>query len=241
MVNVYSLDGKVKGKMELPKAFSTPYRPDLIQKVVIAEQAAMRQPYTTDPEAGLRTSGDYFGSRRNRFRQTINKGNSRLPRLKTGGGGLGKVIRLPQTKGGRRAHGPQGKDYTRKINRKERNLALFSAIAATANKELVESRSHKFAKLELPLVVEDKLQDIKKTSEVVKVFKALNLTEELDSKKKVKVLIVVAEDGGVLKAAGGIDGVDVATLNDLDVESLAPGTHAGRLTLWSESALKGVK
>ncbi|MFH0861655.1 MAG: 50S ribosomal protein L4 [Candidatus Altiarchaeota archaeon] len=241
MVNVYSLDGKVKGKVELPKAFSTPYRPDLIQRTVIAEQAAMRQPYSTDPEAGLRTSGDYFGSRQNRFRQTINKGNSRLPRLKTGGGGLGRVIRLPQTKGGRRAHPPKGKDYSRKINRKEWKLALFSAIAATASKELVEARSHIFKGAELPIVVEDKFQGLKKTSEVVKALKAIGLGDEMDSKKKKKVLIVVAEDGGILKAAGGLDGVDVATLDDLDMGSLAPGTHAGRLTLWSESALKGVK
>jgi len=231
----------VKGKVELPKAFSTPYRPDLIQKTVVAEQAALRQPYSTDPEAGLRTSGDYFGSRRNRFRQTINKGNSRLPRLKTGGGGLGKVIRLPQTRGGRRAHGPQGKDYTRKINKKERKLALDSAIAASVDKELVLSRSHKFGSLGLPIVVEDKFQNLKKTAEVGKVLEAIGLKEEMKTQKKRKILIVVNEDGGILKAAGSLDGVDISTLDSLDVENLAPGTHAGRLIVWSESAIKNIK
>jgi large subunit ribosomal protein L4e len=241
MVNVYSLDGKVKGKVELPKVFKTPYRPDIIQRTVIAEQGGRRQPYSTDPEAGLRTSGDYFGSRRNKFRQTINKGNSRLPRLKTGGGGLGRVIRLPQTKGGRRAFPPQGKDYSRKINRKEVKLALDSAVAASADKKLVSSRGHIFAGAELPIVFEDKVEEIKKTSELVKAFKAIGLGEEMGSSKKKKVLIIVNEDKGICKAAGSMDGVDIVTINELGVDLLAPGTHAGRLTVWSESAVKNIK
>jgi large subunit ribosomal protein L4e len=241
MANVITLDGKAKGKVELPKAFSTPYRPDLIQRAVIAAYANVRQQYGTDPEAGLRTSGDYFGSRRNRFRQTINKGNSRLPRLKTGGGGLGRVIRLPHVRGGRRAHPPKKADYSRKMNKKEHKLALDSAIAASANKELVASRGHKFESTELPLIVDDKLQDLKKASELMKVLKGIGLAAEMASEKKIKLLIVVNEDNGIHKAAGAIQGVDVATVNDLDVDLLAPGCHAGRLTVWSESAVKNLK
>jgi large subunit ribosomal protein L4e len=240
MATVYSLDGKAKGKVELPRAFKTPYRPDIIQKCVIALAANVRQTYSTDPEAGLRTSGDYFGSRRNRYRQTINKGMSRLPRLKTGGGGLGRVIRLPNARGGRRSHGPIAADHSRKINRKEHRLALNSAIAATADKALVASRSHIFGNMELPIVVEDKLQELKKSSEVAKLLKILGLGDEMASSKKKKVLIIIKEDKGLSLAAGNLDGVDVATLESLEVDLLAPGTHAGRLTIWSESAIKHV-
>jgi len=241
MVNVLSLEGKPKGKAQLPEAFKTPYRPDLIQKAVVAEQSCRRQPYATNVDAGLRTSGDYFGSRRNKFRQTINKGMSRLPRLKTGGGGLGRVIRLPSARGGRRAHPPKGKDYSKKINRKERKLALYSAVAATADLELVQQRGHSAIGKELPLIVEDRIQELKKASELSKALKAVGLADELGSDRKAKVLIVVGEDKGIVKAAGSIAGVDVATVDALTVEELAPGTHAGRLTIWSESALRGLE
>jgi len=241
MVNVYTLEGKVKGKVELPGVFATPYRPDVIQRTVVAEQASLRQPHGTDPLAGLRTSADYFGSRRHSFRQTINKGQSRLPRVKTGGGGLGRVKRIPQSVGGMRAHPPKGRDYSRKVNRKERELALKSAVAATAARQLVIDRGHRIGEIELPIVVEDRIEGVKKASELVKALGSLGLGEELNSIRKSKMLIVVSEDRGVGAAAGSLAGVDVAALNELDVRLLAPGTHAGRLTVWGETAIKNVK
>jgi len=57
-------------------------------------------------------------------------------------------------------------------------------------------------------------------------------------RKKVGVLIVVGEDKGIGMAARNIAGCDVATLDEVNTELLAPGTHAGRLTVWSESALR---
>ncbi len=240
MVNVYKLDGKVKGKIDPPKVFETPYRPDLILRVVVAEQANLRQAHGVSSLSGLQTSADYFGSRRRSYRQTINRAMSRLPRIKRGGGGLGDVRRVPQAVGGRKAHPPRKKDYSRKINRKEFQLALNSAIAATSVKQLVEGRSHVVGDLELPIVVEDSIAGLKKAADVVKALESLGLKDELSSKKKKKVLIVVGEDNGIRKAAAGIAGVDVATVKDLDVDLLAPGTHAGRLTVWGESALKSM-
>jgi large subunit ribosomal protein L4e len=241
MASVLSLDGKAKGKVELPPVFGTQYRPDVIQRTVVALQASLRQMHSTNPNAGLMTSGDYFGSRRNKFRQTINKGMSRLPRIKTGGGGLGRVIRLPSARGGRRSHGPTGDDFSRKVNRKEYKLALNSAIAATANRELVLLRGHMIGDRELPVVVEDKIAEIKKAKELSKALTSLGFEDEISSGKKVKLLIVVGEDKGLAKAAGSMSGVEVVTLDGLDVGLLAPGTHAGRLTIWGESAIKGMK
>ncbi|UCD73623.1 MAG: 50S ribosomal protein L4, partial [Candidatus Bathyarchaeota archaeon] len=51
-------------------------------------------------------------------------------------------------------------------------------------------------------------------------------------------LIIVGEDKGIVKAARNLPGVDVIRLRFLGSELLAPGTHPGRLTLWSESAFK---
>ncbi|MDH7564851.1 MAG: 50S ribosomal protein L4, partial [Candidatus Bathyarchaeota archaeon] len=34
-----------------------------------------------------------------------------------------------------------------------------------------------------------------------------------------------------------IPGLDVVTVNNLNTELLAPGTHMGRLTLWTNSAV----
>jgi large subunit ribosomal protein L4e len=258
MVNIYSLKGEVKGKVNLPKVFSTTYRPDLIQRGVVAEESSLRQRYSHDPEAGFGTSADYYGSRRHAFRQTINKGMSRLPREKPGGGGLGRIRIVPQSKGGHRSHPPKGIDYTKKINKKEYSLALKSAIAATKDKDLASSRGHMIEKIgELPLVMDDSLEKITKTKELEDALKSLGLEEELarvDAKTKggkaqtrsratgmkKSVLLVVNEDKGVLKAASNIPGVDAVKAADLNIMLLAPGTQAGRLTVWSESAIKKI-
>ncbi len=39
-----------------------------------------------------------------------------------------------------------------------------------------------------------------------------------------------------MKAARNILGMDVVKIDSLNVELLAPGTHPGRLTIWSKSA-----
>jgi large subunit ribosomal protein L4e len=41
-----------------------------------------------------------------------------------------------------------------------------------------------------------------------------------------------------VEAARNIPGVDVATVNDLNVELLAPGAHPGRLTIWTRGAIE---
>ena len=57
-------------------------------------------------------------------------------------------------------------------------------------------------------------------------------------KQAVGPLIVVAENRGLFNAASNLPGVDVATVNNLNAEMLAPGTHPGRLTLWTNGAIE---
>lgn len=259
MVNIYSLKGKVVGKIKLPEIFQTEYRPDLIQKVVVAFQSNKRQPYSISAGAGMKTSADYFGRRRGAYRQTINRGMSRLPREKTGGGGLGKVRKVPQSVGGRRAHPPKGVDFKKKINKREYLLAFKSAIAATKNKESLKERGHMIENVkEVPLVVDDSLERLNKTQEVIKVLETLGLGNDLERariknirsgrgksrgrkyKKRKSALIVINEDSGIKKSTRNIPGVDIAKLSELDIELLAPGTHPGRLTVWTKSAIDNI-
>jgi large subunit ribosomal protein L4e len=163
------------------------------------------------------------------------------------------------TVGGRTAHPPKAeKKIVKSINRKERRFAIRSAVAATADEQLVASRGHSIeGVLNFPLVVVDEIQGLEKSSDVKKAFLQLGLWGDVErAKSGIKVragrgktrgrrlkgrkgpLVVIGEDKGIVKAARNIPGVNVTLVRNLNAEQLAPGTHIGRLTLWSESALK---
>jgi len=240
---VFSKDGKKTSSIAVPEVFNEPFRPDVIKKAVLAAQANRFQPYGPDRTAGTLTSAHSWGSGR---------GAAHVPRLVNGS----RVARITQARGGRSAHAPNPhKIFSEKINDKERILAIRSAAAATMNKDLVKARGYKFDG-ELPLIVSEDIESLTKTKDVIELLVALGLEADLERarqkqvrggkgkmrgrqyRKKVGVLIVVGEDKGIGMAARNIAGCDVATLDMVNTELLAPGTHAGRLTVWSESALK---
>ena len=82
---------------------------------------------------------------------------SRVPRLTQGR----RADLAPCVVGGRRAHPPKAeKNWSEKINKKEKKLAKESAIAVTSNKEIVIQRGHQFDdKLTLPVIVDDKFEN----------------------------------------------------------------------------------
>jgi large subunit ribosomal protein L4e len=241
---VKDLTGEEAGSVELPEVFETSYRPDLIRRAVLAAQANRKQAYGADPYAGMRTPAESFGSGR---------GMAHVPREN------GQGRRVPQTVGGRKAHPPKAeKDQGKEINDKERKLATRSAIAATADAEVVRERGHEFDDdVELPLVVADEFEDLVKTREVVETLETLGVYDDIeraDEGKTVKsgqgktrgrkykrpssILFVTSDEPS--KAARNLAGADVATAADVNAEDLAPGTHAGRLTVWTESAIEEV-
>ncbi len=57
-------------------------------------------------------------------------------------------------------------------------------------------------------------------------------------KNRKSLLIVAAQDQGLGKAARNLPGVDFITVEKLNAELLAPGTKAGRLTIWTEGSLQ---
>jgi large subunit ribosomal protein L4e len=257
---VFDLKGVKKGEITLGSAFSRPLRTDMIKKVVLAEQASKRQPYGADPLAGQRTSATYRG-RRGKRGSMMNREIARMKRI-TGDGFLHWKARfVPQAVKGRKAHPPKAeKDWTMKINKKERKQALLSAISATADKNLVIGRGHKAGDVKhIPLVLDDKFQELKKTSEVEDVLKEIGLEKEIErcSDKKTRAgrgksrgrrtisrkgpLIVISDNNGISNAAKNIPGVDISTAKDLSVDMLAPGTVPGRLTIWTKSAVEAVE
>lgn len=240
---VIDLSGTEIREVELPDVFDEEYRPDLIKKAVLAAQANRLQPYGSSLRSGLGTSAKSWGTCR---------GVSRVPRIVNGRRGA----RVPQAKGGRRAHPPKAEaDRTEKINAKERRKAIRSAIAASTNSNLVNARGHIFSG-DLPIVVQNDLENLSKTSEVTKFLMASGLWGDVIRAKKGRtiragrgtmrgrkykqpksLLIVVTEDNGLMKASRNLPGVDFSTVDRLSAELLAPGTHAGRLVVWTESSL----
>ena len=59
-------------------------------------------------------------------------------------------------------------------------------------------------------------------------------------KQAVGPLLVIAQNDGVVTAARNLPGIDVVSVDHLNVELLAPGTHPGRLTVWTSSAVEKV-
>lgn len=257
--DVVDLQGNVVEKIELPKVFSEPVRQDLIQRAFLSAMSNSRQPYGVDPMAGKRTSAHYHGYRRHRYAM-MNREIARLPRLhgKTVPFLYWAVRFVPSAVKGRQAHPPLvEKIWAQKINKKEKTKSIRSAIAATAVKELVEKHGHRISDVKVfPIVVDDALQNISKTKELVSFLEKIGLQKELERiyekkiragrgkirgrkyKRKVGPLFVVAEDKGIGKAVGNISGSEVCKAKQLSALLLAPGAQAGRLTIFTKSALQ---
>jgi len=254
-VQVLSVDGKPKGEANLGAAFKTAIRKDIVQRVFVSEQAGKRQPYGTDPLAGDRSSAHYHGSRHVKWTM-MNKEMARMKRIH-GQGYLNYTARVvPFATKGRRAHPPKvERNWTQKVNKKERILALKSALTASTMKDWVLLRGHKAENLNFPLVVENKFEELKSTKIVMQTLKVLGLGNELERTSEVKIragrgkmrgrrykvkkgpLLVVTKNT-LKQSAGNILGVDVATPKELNITLLAPGGQPGRLTIFSEAALE---
>lgn len=247
VAKILSLEGKPKGKLDLPPVFATPLRIDVIRRAVLAIQSHRLQPQGRNLMAGKRTSAESRGT---------GGGIARLPRRK---GGDARAAFAPGTVGGRQAHPPLSeKNIVRKIPKKEKRLALFSAVAATASKQIVASRGHHVEDVvEFPLVVTDEFEALTKTKEaeealvhlglLADIFRAREGTKVRAGKGKsrgrkmrrtVGPLIIVAKNRGIAEAARNVPGVDVVTIADLNVEMLAPGARPGRLTVWTSTAIE---
>jgi large subunit ribosomal protein L4e len=240
---LFDINGKELDALDLPAVFETPYRPDLIRRAVLASQANRKQDYGPDAFAGFRTSAESPGSGR---------GLAHVPRSNNRG------RRVPQAVRGRRAHPPKPEaDRSQKINDNERRQAIRSAVAATADSELVSARGHSFdTSLTLPIVVEDDFESLTKTRDVVDLLESVGVYSDIEraDQKTVRggrgttrgrkytrprsILFITGSEPSV--AARNLAGADVATAKEVNAEDLAPGTHPGRLSVWTETAIQEV-
>jgi len=151
-------DGK---NITLPDVFNTEIRNDLVKSAVHASRANRRQPYghrehdgKKAPQPGMKHSVEWWGKGR---------GVSRIMR-KTG---QRTAAQNPHTRGGRRAHGPMvAKNWSQKLNSKQKIMARNSAISASMDKSIVSARGHKFSdEVRFPIIIGDYMESRNGTDE----------------------------------------------------------------------------
>jgi large subunit ribosomal protein L4e len=248
------------GDIELPEQFNEVVNSDLIARAVLAEQSRNQQPYGNFPEAGKRASA-LLSRRRHDYRGAYGHGISRVPRkiMSHRGTQFNWVAAfVPNVVGGRRAHPPKAyKILERKINRQEERKAIRSALAAGMSKELV-SKIHNVP-ANYPFAADASFEKISKTKEIFTALKKVGMEKELERtsektlragrgkmrgrkyRSKKGMLIIVSNECSMMKAARNIPGIDVAAINKLNAELLAPGTIAGRPMLITTAAIERMK
>ena len=254
---IYTQEKKKMGEKELPLQFMEAYRPDLIKRAVHAWQSMHRQRYGADPEAGMRHS-TRVSKRRRDYKGSYGFGISRVARkvlTKRGMRMFWVGAFSPQTRGGRRSHPPKAtKILAHKINTRENNKAVRSALAATMQRTIVQERGHKVP-AEYPFILDSSMEQVQKTKEVEAALQKLGFGEDLQrtAERKVRagkgksrgrryqqkksLLLLVSGTCPLLTAAKNIPGVDVVEVRTINAAMLAPGTSAGRATLLTEKAL----
>jgi large subunit ribosomal protein L4e len=247
-IPLLGLNGKAGSSLTLPIAFSSPFRPDLIHRAVVAAQSHRRQPYGTSLTAGARHSVRWSGK---------GKGVARTPRLMDSMRGA----QAPNTVGGRPAHPPKvDRIWSKKINRKERQLAFASALGATRQASLAAARGHTVPPgLRLPLVLENPVEEITTSAAARAFLERLKLWADVTRaregthmragrgkrrgrmRRTPRSLLIVTSAPGKARGFRNFSGVEVVPVLRLTTEDLAPGGAAGRLTLFSASAVESLR
>jgi len=249
LISVYDTEGAVSKSIKLPGVFQAPIRPDVVHMVHTGLAKNKRQPYSVNKYAGKMPSAASWGTGR---------AVSRIPRVQGGGthrsgqGAFGNMCR-----GGRMfAPTKTWRKWHVKVNSTQRRYAIASGVAASAVPALVMARGHKIEELnEVPLVVGNQAEKISKTRDAVallKKFGAYDDVEKVIGSKTLRAgkgkmrnrrfvqrrgpLVVYDKDDGITKAFRNIPGVELASVDSLNLLQLAPGGHLGRFCVWTEGA-----
>jgi large subunit ribosomal protein L4e len=251
---VIALDGTDSGEIELPAVFDTPYRPEVIHKVYVNVLSHSYHRQGRYPAAGEMVSAES---------RNTGLGIARLARARGEGcPRAGQAAGVAGVRHGRVAHPPESwKDIYKKINRKEKQLGLCSAIAVTAKKELVQRRGHKISnEVKLPLVVSNDIESIAKTKDLKNALIRLGLGDDLaraslvrkarsgtarrrgrSARSGTSALIVVGNDSKLVTLSESIPGINIKHAKELSILDLVPGSKPIRLTIYSQSAIDYLK
>ena len=177
-VSVYNIEGNQVGEIELSDAvFGVEINEHLLHMAVVNHLAAKRQ-----------------GTQSAKTRSEVSGGGKKPYRQKGTGHARQGSTRAPQWTGGGVVFAPKPRDYSFKLNKKERRAALKSALTS----KVVDNK----------IVVLDtfKMEEVK-TKKFQAVMDAL----------KVKKALVVVEDNNVVLSARNIPTVKTASTNTINV------------------------
>ena len=179
-VAVYNMEGKEVGTLELNDAmFGVEVNEHLVHRAVVSQLANNRQ-----------------GTQKAKTRSEVSGGGKKPWRQKGTGHARQGSTRAPQWTGGGVVFAPTPRDYSFKMNRKEKRLALKSALTSRVQ--------------ENKLVVLDEL----KLNEI----KTKNMKAVLDNLKVSGALIVLNEnDQNVVMSAKNLEGVKTVLTNTINV------------------------
>ena len=179
-VSVYNMEGKEVDKIELSDAvFGVEVNEHLVHMAVVAQLANKRQ-----------------GTQKAKTRSEVSGGGRKPWRQKGTGHARQGSTRAPQWTGGGIVFAPTPRDYTIRLNKKEKRAALKSALTSRV--------------LENKFIVVDELK-----LDEIKTKKFQNVLNNL---KVNKALVVVDENSdNVVKSAKNIQSVKTAYVNTINV------------------------
>jgi large subunit ribosomal protein L4e len=148
--------------------------------------------------------------------------------------------------------------WHRPINQKQRRYALCSALAASSIPALLMARGHKIDQLpEVPVVCTNAIESLTKTKAAVALLKQLNAYDDVEKcqqSKQIRAgkgkmrnrryvmrrgpLVIYNEDHGIKQAFRNLPGVELISVDRLNLLKLSPGSHLGRFCIWSEGAFQ---
>ena len=179
-VTVYNMEGNEVGTMELNDAvFGVEINEHLVHLAVVRQLANNRQ-----------------GTQKAKTRSEVRGGGRKPWRQKGTGHARQGSIRAPQWTGGGVVFAPVPRDYTIKLNKKEKRAALKSALTSRV-------QENKF------IVVDELALNEIKTKKFVEVMNNLKVS---------KALVVLAEDDqNVIKSASNVASVKTANAGMINV------------------------
>lgn len=179
-VDVYNTDGQVVGSIDLNEnVFGVEVNTSVMHEVVVNYLANRRQ-----------------GTQSTLTRTEVRGGGIKPWRQKGTGRARQGSIRAPQWVGGGVALGPKPRDYSYRVNKKVKRLALKSALSSKVE--------------DSDIIVLDSLKcDEYKTKQIADMLKKLGVTE--------KALIVLPEnDKKIVNSARNIKGVDATYVGEIN-------------------------
>ncbi|MBF0568397.1 MAG: 50S ribosomal protein L4 [Nitrospirae bacterium] len=185
-IEIKDINNNTVGKVELPEdIFGLEPRKDILHAVVVNYLANQRQ-----------------GTHATKTRGLVRGGGKKPWKQKHTGRARHGSIRSPLWKGGGTTFGPQPRDYSYKVNKKLRRLALRTALSV------------KFASNEL-VVVDDLKLERPRSADIIRILNNLTLLGLKDGHRK--ILIVLPEkDDNIVLSARNIVGVDVVRAMDIN-------------------------